>query len=405
MKQKIFAVAVWFLSTFFSTGCTSDKQSTDSLPFIDVRRNYPEKEIILTDIANVTYLHLNTQNDDYLYRGGINYHTENTLVVGERSSNSVLFFSKDGNPISRFNRYGQGPEEYSQSDFTNIIYDETTDEVFVPIYMRNFIQVYSSSGKYKRTIITLQHRVGNIMVPFNDQSFLVYDDTKVWDKVNRKFSGDDSAFTSQSTDSSFVLISRMDGKVLEYVEVPGPATDISDRTTTGARVPTMNSGYAHITTVTNGFLLFHPENDTVYLFKKDKTLTPILRKIPLMSESEMLALNGCFDAGRYQFMSVSHILNVEVRKQLVKKYYMRDKETGEVFQPKITLPDYKGKEFFIHAYSTFTRYFENEYQFTLSLSELKQAEKENRLSGELKELVATLNEMADNDIFMFVKFK
>ena len=93
------------------------------------------------------------------------------------------------------------------------------------------------------------------------------------------------------------------------------------------------------------------------------------------------------------------------REESHKTYYMRDKETGEIFRQKIVLPDYKGKEFFLYAEGGFTRYLENEYVFTLNLSELKQAEKENRLNGKLKELVTTLNEMEDNDIYMFVKFK
>ena len=45
---------------------------------------------------------------------------------------------------------------------------------------------------------------------------------------------------------------------------------------------------------------------------------------------------------------------------------------------------------------------ENGHYFELDLIELKQAYKENRLSGKLKELVATLNEEEDNNVFMFV---
>jgi len=156
----------------------------------------------------------------------------------------------------------------------------------------------------------------------------------------------------------------------------------------------------------DGYLLCNPENDTIYLYNKDKLLTPILRKIPLLSESNRRVLNNCIDVGKYQFMEISRRLmdNEVVVPSSDKEYYMRDKETGEVFRQKFTLPDYKGKEFFIHT-SFPLRYFENEYHILLSLSELKQADKENRLSGALKELVATLNEMEDNDVYMFVKFK
>ena len=39
-----------FLIAIFTTDCSSDKQSNIGLPFIDVKKNYPEKEIILTDM-------------------------------------------------------------------------------------------------------------------------------------------------------------------------------------------------------------------------------------------------------------------------------------------------------------------------------------------------------------------
>ena len=107
---------------FFITSCFSDKRVQDGLAFIDVRNKYPEKEILLTDIADVTYLHLNTADDEYLYQGYANCITENTIVVVENVSNSILFFSKDGNPKSRFNRWGRGPKDYLNT--FDVIYDK-----------------------------------------------------------------------------------------------------------------------------------------------------------------------------------------------------------------------------------------------------------------------------------------
>ena len=144
MKRNVLYL---ILPVIFIAGCSSDKQSKDSLPCIDFRNNYPEKEILLTDIADVTYLYLNSDNDDYLYQGGISCVTQNTIVVYDGASGSILFFSKDGYPKSRFNRIGNGPEDYTRPG--RIIYDEKSDEVFVTLPLRPFIQVYSSTGEYK----------------------------------------------------------------------------------------------------------------------------------------------------------------------------------------------------------------------------------------------------------------
>jgi len=39
------------------------------------------------------------------------------------------------------------------------------------------------------------------------------------------------------------------------------------------------------------------------------------------------------------------------------------------------------------------------------LIELKQAYRDNKLNGKLKELVATLNEDEDNNVFVLIQFK
>ena len=136
------------LSALIST-CSSGKQSKDSLPYIDIGKKYLEKEINITDFADVSYVHLNTADDDYLYKGAIQDITENAIVVYDIVSGSILFFSKDGNPKSRFNHKGQGPNEYPA--VRKIVYDEDTDEVFV-LSALDAILVYSSTGEYKRIL-------------------------------------------------------------------------------------------------------------------------------------------------------------------------------------------------------------------------------------------------------------
>jgi len=84
---------------------------------------------------------------------------------------------------------------------------------------------------------------------------------------------------------------------------------------------------------------------------------------------------------------------------------MRNKNTGEVVHPKIFLPDYKGKVVDFSFRSARRDYVNGHVYFELDLTELKQASRENKLSGKLKELVVTLNEDEDNNIFMFVRFK
>jgi len=43
MKKEI---ALYLVLSFFVTGCSSDKESQEELPFIDVSKEYPEKKLI-----------------------------------------------------------------------------------------------------------------------------------------------------------------------------------------------------------------------------------------------------------------------------------------------------------------------------------------------------------------------
>ena len=167
----------YLMLLLLSMSCSPNKQSQE-LPSIDASKDYPEKEINLTTIANVTYVYLNSKIDDYLFKGSIDYVTQNSIVVIDRVSHSILFFSKDGNPKSRFNRRGQGPEEYS--DAASVMYDEANDDVFVSPDFSGHIMVYSSTGEFKRKINLPQMNVNGQMALFGDQSILVYDNTKLW---------------------------------------------------------------------------------------------------------------------------------------------------------------------------------------------------------------------------------
>jgi len=398
--MNIKTILNYVLIVYLSVGCSINKQSNEGLPYIDVRKNYPEKEIVMTEIADVTYLHLITKNSDYLYRGRIICITENTIVVGDDSSGSILFFSKDGQPISRLNRYGVGPEEYPMSRFSSIIYDEAKDDVFIRVF--NNILVYSSSGVYKKKL-TLPPGIYDVqIVSFDNQSLLVHDPKRIFEKMQNKSIPKVSDFITHYNDSSFFLISKADGKVLEYITMPSNEIDLSFYLYDG--VIRMRPTYCRIVKCSEGLFLCNHEVDTVFLYGKDKSLTPVMRKIPLINKLDpMVILDNCMDTGKYQFI-VTETLSWEKDKDQ-RKYYIRDKETGEIARQKIILPDYQGKQLFISPYNTYFNGGETLSHFELDLIELKQAYNNNRLGGKLKELVVTLNEFEDNNVFMFFHFK
>lgn len=386
----------------FAIDCSSNGRSQDHLPCIDVEKNYPQKEVILTDIANITYVHLSTENSDYLFNGGIVCITENNIVVNDHSSGSILFFSRNGNPKSRFNHVGNGPKEYSDRMFF-ITYDETADDVFVnvpnffSILGQNSIPVYSSTGVYKRELILPASPFP--LVDFDDQSLFLYD----MQNQRKKIFSKGMRSPTQSIDSSYRRISKVDGKVLEYVDFPSDDNDLTNRGNGHREI----IGYMRVVKCTEGLFLCNPETDTVFLYGKDKVLTPMVCKTPLVSKLDpVVVLMDFVDVGKYQFIQTQTLANSDKMdyKGNLYKFYCLDKQTGEIFHSKINIPDYPTKDFFISAANT---YFDGKVTlayFELDLIEIKQAYKENKLSGKLKELVATLKE-DDNNVYVIAEFK
>jgi len=379
--------------------CTSCQRPQGGLPCIDVRKNYPVKEVLLTDIADVTYLYLNSNADEYLYSGNICAVTENTIVVAEggyRSRGNVFFFDRNGQPKSRFNRKGNGPQEYR--NLHKVLYDEMADDVFIASHLDTLIRVYSSTGMHKRDItLPSRAKMGNELVSFDDSSLIFYDVSK---EINR-FDIDYKNLSTNDLTSRFFLISKSDGAVLDSLELP-IAPIFLGIYHKEMRVSAI--GKRLLIESTQGVLICNPENDTVFLYGKDKSLSPVLHKTPLADATDpMTYLNNCVDMGNYQFMEVYTVRAGDVFPGVFPvKYYMRDKGTGEIFQQKLLLPDYLGKEFVIGPFSGIR--FEEGVVFELDLLELKEAYAENKLSGKLKELVATLK-ADDNNVFVIAEFK
>lgn len=380
------------------SGCSLDNQQTD-LSSVDVRGNFPEKEILLTDIADVTYLCLNSDNNDYLFKGYIRDITRNTIVVADDRSGDILFFTSDGNPKSRFNHKGNGPEEYIRP--TSVIYDEESDDVFVYSFASD-IQVYSSRGAYKRKIDLPEGTIASPIVSFDEKSLFVYDASIQMVSGRKRDVIEETDYPVRNYNSPFVRISKADGKVLDYVELPINNIILSESgDQPGPRILTYR-----LVKCEKGLLLCNPETDTVYLYNKEKSLVPLICKTPSVGSLDpMIILNNCVDADKYQFMEIGTAKYMpDESPTFPVKYVMRDKKTGEVFRQKIIIQDYKEKNFFISP-RTSGRNYDGYFHFELDLVELKQAYNENKLSGKLKELVARLDEDVDNNVLMLVKFK
>ena len=66
MKRLFYSAAL--LLALLATGCGDANQKTSAIPQIDMNADYPEKEICLQDVAEVSYIALDSK-DEFLFRG------------------------------------------------------------------------------------------------------------------------------------------------------------------------------------------------------------------------------------------------------------------------------------------------------------------------------------------------
>jgi hypothetical protein len=336
--------------------------------------------------------------------------TKNTIVIFERVSGSFLFFSHDGAPKSKFNHKGNGPGEYTHVN--HAVYDEEKDELFS--VFRNKIEVYSSAGKHKRTLTLPDGTQISDIVSFDDNSLFIYDFREIFLANMKKMSElyGVPEYKEQQTDGEkyqqpFVRISKIDGSIIAYATLPKDNQVELIATTTlpdGKTIGLMPGRSNRIVNYRDGFLLSNPETDTVFFCDKDLSLTPAITQTPSVKTLKpAIYVNNFVDAGQYRFIEI-FTLKTPDRGQFPTTFLALDKESGEIYKQKIVFTDFSGKEISISPSITTLLYDSQTGFLQFDLSELKKAYDENKLSGKLKELVASSND-EDNNIYALLHFK
>lgn len=386
----------------YAVAFSCSQQHKESVPCLDVSVNYPGKEINLTDIAKVRYLYLNSDNEKFLYRGYIQAMSTNKVVVTDSRSGDIFIFSKDGAPVSRLNRRGRGPGEYNNAH--RVFYDEEVDELFViEPFPKNMIHVYSINGEHKRDInLPKETMLANDIVSLDNQSFLFIDYSPEYKALipDEKGVGPSIRVPVKEYVVPLYRISKADGAVLNSAELSVSPLFLGI-IENGIRIPGRKN---RLIKNKAGAFICYPEIDTVFMYGNETGLTPVIYKTPPVSSGNpLIYLNNCVDVGKYQFLQTYTARREEGAYPFPSQYYLRNKETGEIVKQKLFLPDYQGKKFFIGPTEGKINGLENGVLLELELTELKEANAKNKLSGKLKELVDTLAD-DDNNIFVIVEF-
>lgn len=362
-------------------------------PTIDTNKKYPFKEFILNDLADITYISIET-NNDVLINNGINalsHFSDKYIIIINYKSYDCYIFDRNGKIINFFNHKGQGPNEYL--NITGITVDETKREIYIVDHpQKNRIMVYSFDGDFIRKLsLPAKTTIGTIH-NFDNETLLCEDNNHR--NGNKK---------------PYFLISKQNGHIINELDIIFNKERISPRfyQKTGEKgVMAIAYGYNPIIRFNEDFIIGDISHDTIYQYSKNKTLTPILVKTPsIYSQDPQIMVIPEFKTPKLFFLErTERKFNFEEKKGFEREKIIYDYNSGFFYKYVLKNKDYPNQNFYLNSGGYAYRAEKNTLCQFIPAEELIEANDNGELHGPLKEITKTLK-IDDNPVLMIIKFK
>lgn len=396
MKRVDVILAIFLI---IATGCGGNKKSNssnnntstvatqDTFITVDVSKKYPLKELILQDIMDVEYIPLES-TDEFLCQGVVQaIGKEIILVKNVINDGDIFIFDRNGKGLRKFNRKGQGSEEYIFN--LSVFLDEDKGEIYVDEVIRNVL-VYDLYGNFLRNIH--RDKVKWINASNYNSDFLIARESP-------------SAQKGKDADNQlFVLISKQNGNVVKDFRIY-----FEKKIEWGITNHAGNTGAAPrpypIIPYHDGWLLMEPSSDTIFRISQDYSLSPFMARTPsIQSMKPAVFLLPCIFTDRYHFMeTITMEANLLRNEGFPKTQLVYDKKENSLFEYTMLNNDFpeKGPVNFTMQETT-----NSEIAFWQKMEphELIEAYAKGQLKGKLKDIAAELQEDS-NPVIMLVKYR
>ncbi|MBW9204221.1 6-bladed beta-propeller [Bacteroidales bacterium SW292] len=165
---------LWLLAgCLFFVAC-KETQKTGNIPTFDLQKDYPEQDVFIQDIADVTYIPLETTDESVLGVIGGVICLNDTLVISDSQQNKVFFFDRQGKYLSSFGHVGGGKTEYFF--LHKLCVDPDRREILVydsPTKSR--IVVYDFAGNFIRELKLSEKISADGIYDYDKDYLLAYD--------------------------------------------------------------------------------------------------------------------------------------------------------------------------------------------------------------------------------------
>ena len=385
-KTNIFLLACCLICSY---ACTSQPQSTTGIPVVDFEKEYPQKDLLVSENADVEYVRLET-TDEVLLDGLAGLYlsvTDRYIVTNNSKEGRIFVFNRQGKHLYNFMRKGNSGEEFMYAKKVRV--DDKAEEIFV-LDARNKVLIYTLDGKFKRVLDLPKDMRADDLWNYNDEWLLSYDNYNL----------DREGLTC--AEQPFFLISKKDGQVkrigVNAKDRIGPRIYFEKNGQRGVMAVSMNYIYK------NGdeFVLSELGNDTVFMLKNGE-ISPLLVRTPGSKDKDVRSMMSApLKLGDYiEVVEAPKELKMESGKIETKSVYLNLK-TGECFD--LNLKD--DVNFVEPSAVRSSEYVEAPKNHILSMpntDRLFRWKEEGKLKGKLAEMVDEMKE-DDNPILIIYKF-
>ena len=373
---------------------TQETKKEQGLATLDVTKDYPEKKIVLQDLADVKYIPLETKKNALLTNSSAMLgYVSDSLIVAYTLEEEIILFNGDGSVRSSFCHAGQGSKEYQS--INGIVVDPQAQEIFVEDYLLKYrMQVYSFTGQYKRTL----------PIPFK---MILY--------ARQNFSADCLLMCDRDVDQQgisnrakpYMLLSKKTGKIVKELDIHFTKR-ISNRLSKPLgenRSISAALAYDPIIRCEDSYVIGDLSADTIYTYTPQGVLSPMLvRTPPVLSMETPKVICPDFKTGSYFFFDlVDFEFDFETRTGFPSQYMVYDYAAGKPYVCKLVNRDCEELSCGLGG-GSHTNTVWNTTCYLIPSSDLVEQSEAGKVHGPLKEIAATRAE-DDNPVLVIVRFK
>lgn len=376
-----------------STEQTQKAKKEQGLVTLDVTKDYPEKKIVLQDLADVKYIPLETKKNALLPNSaGCLGYVSDSLIVARTSDNEIVLFNGDGSVRSSFRHVGQGSKEYQY--IIGMAVDPKAQEIFIVDYLLKYrMQVYSFTGQYKRTLPIPYKMILNSLQDFSADCLLACDMD-----VNQGIS---------NRAKPYMLLSKKTGEIVKELDIHFTKRMSNRMSKPFGENQTISAalGYDPIVRCEDSYVIGDLSADTIYTYTPQGVLSPMLvRTPPVLSMETPKVLLPDYRAGSYFFFYlVDFEFDFETRTGFPDKYMVYDYAAGKTYVCKLVNRDCEEQEIQLGDGGVTNKAW-NTACYTIPSSMLIEQSEAGKVHGPLKEIAAGRTD-DDNPVLVIVRFK